>query len=280
MNALNSTFSQVKTHKYIGEIIQEHSTNLVPIDSITYKNLSFKNKIKIADIGCGYGRCINYLMNIVPEGSEYIGIDPLENNKNPFIKTTMDVGFNGHFICGTADRISEYPENYFDLVLCNYSLYFFVNNLPQIVSKLKSSGLFITTTHSIKSLTELMIDLQKVLKLDHVPTWRELGSEQVLDNFNAENGYKLLQPHFSNVEKIYYKNELEFVDENVDKLFDLLNLKKATLIRLNDFAEYIKTKKFDDLLRKQICNKMKKTGKYSLNKDDLIFRCCNPKRLN
>ena len=274
---LDNTFGRVKLHQRIGEIILEQSTNPNPLSSIVYKGISFPDKINVADIGCGYGRCINYLNEIVPKDSEYIGIDPLESNRTTFSNLTKIAGFNGKYICGNADRISEFPNNYFDLILCNYSLYFFIDILPIIVKKLKSEGLFITITHSTNSLKELLEDLQIVLKIDHIPTWNELGSEQVLDNFNAENGLKLLELHFNDIEKIEYHNTLEFYPNDIDKLSDLLEFKKTSLIHHNDYADFIKTKEFDDKLRNTISVKINKIGKYVLNKDDAIFRCRIPK---
>ncbi|MBU0528898.1 class I SAM-dependent methyltransferase [bacterium] len=273
INKLDKTFGRVDVHEYIGKIIQEQSTNPSPLGSITYKGISFTNKIKIADIGCGYGRCINNFSAIVPNDSNYIGIDPLESNRTTFLNNTKIANFNGKYLCGNADRIAEFPDNYFDLILCNYSLYFFIDSLPTIIKKLKSDGFFITITHSNNSLDELLDDLQIVLKIDHKPTWHELGSEQVLDNFNAENGYDLLQPYFKDIEKIDYHNSLEFYNDDFDKLFDLLEFKKTSLIHHNDYAAFIKTKEFDKRLRNAIFARIKIKGKYVLNKDDAIFRC-------
>lgn len=274
---LDNTFGRVKLHQRIGKIILEQSTNPNPLSQSVYGGISYNDKITVADVGCGYGRCINYLIDIVPKDSEYIGIDPLESNRTTFLNYTKTANLNGKYICGNADRIYEFDDNYFDLILCNFSLYFFIDTLPLIVQKLKPDGLFITITHSTNSLKELLGDLQFVLKIDHLPTWDELGAEQVLDNFNAENGAKLLQPHFNNIEKIDYHNSLEFFKNDIDKLSDLLEFKKTSLIHHNDYADFIKTKEFDEKLRKTITEKINKIGKYVLNKDDAIFRCCKPK---
>ena len=269
---LDATFGRVKHHQYIGNIILEYSTNPNPLGSIVYGDISFNSKIKAADIGCGYGRCIDYLKGIIPNKSEYVGIDPLESNRIAFLNNAESADFNGKFICGDAGQIYEFPDKYFDLILCNFSLYFFIGTLPTIVKKLKSNGLFITITHSEKSLSELLDDLQIVLNINHRPTWNELGSEQVLDNFNAENGLELLQPYFEDIEKIDYKNQLKFHSQDIDKLFDLLEFKKTSLIHHNDYADYIKTKEFDKILQNTVASKINKNGKYVLNKDDTIFR--------
>ena len=270
---LYNTFGRVKLHQHIGNIILEHSNNPSSLGSIVYKGISFTDKISVADIGCGYGRCINYLDKIIPNDSEYVGIDPLESNRTTFLNNTKIVGFNGKYLCGNADLISEFPDNYFDLILCNFSLYFFIKTLPTIEKKLKHDGLFITITHSTNSLKELLIDLHTVLNLKKKPTWNELGSEQVLDSFNAENGLELLQPYFSDIEKIEYPNTLEFYNNDIDKLFDLLEFKKTSLIHDNDYVDFIKTKEFDNKLQNTIIAKINKFGKYTLNKDDAIFRC-------
>ncbi len=277
LDKLDKTFGRVAVHQHIGEIIKEQSTNPDPIDLVVYNGIHFTDKMKIVDIGCGYGRCVNYLRDIVPKGSDYIGIDPLESNRNTFLNYTNTTGFKGKYLCGNAKLISKYTDNYFDLILCNFSLYFFIDILPLIVKKLKSDGLFITITHSTNSLKELLNDLQVVLNIDHKSTWDELGSEQVLDNFNAENGFDLLNPHFLNIEKIKYKNNLKFELKDIDKLFDLLDFKKTTLIRHNDYADFINTKEFDEKLRNTVTAKINKFGKYVLNKDDAIFRCRLPK---
>jgi len=276
IDRLDETFGRVEIHKYIGNIIQEHSTNPTPLGSIVYAGLSYSNPINVADIGCGYGRCINHLADIVPKNSEYVGIDPLENNREIFINMTNVTGYNGKYLLGEAVRIYEYPDEYFDLILCNFSLYFFIETLPQIVKKLKKDGLFITITHSNNSLNELLEDLQLALNIDNKPSWNELGSEQVLDNFNAENGVELLIPHFSNIEKLDYPNKLEFMKSDIDKLIDLLDFKKTALIHHNDYADRIKTPDFDNNLRKVITTKMNEIGNYTLNKNDAIFRCRNP----
>lgn len=274
---LNNTFGRVKLHQYVGKIIREQSTNPNLLGSIVYKGILYTDKIKIADIGCGYGRCIDYLKEFVPKNSEYIGIDPLESNRTTFLNNTKTIGFKGEYLCGNAHRIVEFPDNYFDLILCNYSLYFFIDTLPIIVNKLKSDGLLITITHSTNSLKELLSDLKTALNLKSIPTWDELGSEQVLDNFNSENGLDLLQPYFNDIEKIEYHNTLEFHNNDIDKLFDLLDFKKTSLIHHNDYAYFIKTKEFDNRLRDTISMKINKLGKYVLNKDDAIFRCRIPK---
>ena len=273
LDKLNKTFGRVDIHQYIGRIILEQSTNPNQLGSITYKGISFNDKIKVADIGCGYGRCLNYLKEIVPKNSEYIGIDPLESNRITFLNATNTAEFFGKYLCGNADRISEYPDNYFDLILCNFSLYFFIDKLPTIAKKLKSDGLFIAITHSTNSLNELLLDLQTVLNLKSEPTCNELGSEQVLDNFNSENGLELLQPYFKNIEKIEYRNTLEFNNNDIDKLFDLLEFKKNSLIHHNDYVDFIMTKEFDERLRDTVTATINKNGKYILNKDDAIFRC-------
>jgi len=277
IDKLDKTFGRVKLHKYIGNIIQDHSTNPKPLGSVVYGNLSFPKQIKVADIGCGYGRCIDHLIDIIPTGSEYVGIDPQETNETHFLKNTKSAQFIGNYICGQADEISNFADDYFDLILCNYSLYFFIDKLSLITQKLSKDGLFITITHSSNSLNELLLDLQKVLRFESTPTWNELGSEQVLENFNGENGYNLLSPFFEDIEKIKYNNTLEFGNNDIDKLFDLLNFKKTTLIHHNDYEEFIKTKEFDKQMRNEVTQKIKKSAKYLLNKDDVIFRCCKSK---
>jgi len=277
IDKLDKTFGHVDVHQHIGRIIQEQSTNPNPVGSIVYNGISYTDNIKIADIGCGYGRSIEHLKNIVPKDSEYIGFDPLESNRTTFLNNTKIANFNGKYICGNADQIAELPDNIFDLILCKYSLYFFIDTLPIIVKKLKADGLFITITHSTNSLKELLVDLQTVLNLKSKPTWNELGSEQVLDNFNSENGLELLQPYFNDIEKIEYCNTLEFYKNDIDKLFDLLDFKKTSLIHHNDYVDFIKTNEFNKILRNTVTAKINKFGKYVLNKDDTIFRCRRPK---
>ena len=272
---IEDTFGSIKSHKHIGEIIQQYSTNPSSIDSVAYSSLSFDRKIRIADVGCGYGRSVEHIAEIAPKSSEYIGIDLLQNNGRSFLDLTDQYGFNGKFICGKSDKIADFPDDYFDLIICNYSLYFFIESLPQIIRKLHQDGIFITITHSHHSLNELLFDLQEVLDLDHTPSWNELGSEQILDNFSSENGFNILKRYFNDIDIIEYKNNLKFHKDDIHNLFELLNFKKSTLIHHNKFEEYIKTIEFDNHLGKVINQKIEETGKYILNKDDVIYRCQN-----
>ena len=66
---------------------------------------------------------------------------------------------------------------------------------------------------------------------------------------------------------------MEFYKNDIDKLFDLLDFKKTSLIHHNDYVDFIKTNEFDKRLRDTITSKINKDGKYILNKDDAIFRC-------
>ena len=192
---IKETFGSVKSHRRIGKIIRQHSTNDSPIEAVAYSSVNFNKKIRIADVGCGYGRSIEYITGIAPKSSKYIGFDLVKSNERKFIELTKRLGYSGEFVCGDADRISDYPDQYFDLILCNYSLYFFVESLPNIAKKLNYNGLFIAITHSDRSLYELLSDLQKIFNLEYAPTWSDFGSEPILDNFNSKNGVEILMQY-------------------------------------------------------------------------------------
>ena len=44
----------------------------------------------------------------------------MKNNEIPFQETTSQAGLKSRFVCGDANRIADFPENYFDLILNSF----------------------------------------------------------------------------------------------------------------------------------------------------------------
>jgi ubiquinone/menaquinone biosynthesis C-methylase UbiE len=84
------------------------------------------------DVACGTGISTFELMNHCRQRGRFIGIDISNNMIENANKITSEKGFsNVEFMYGDAENI-EFPDDYFDLVLCNSSLHFFPDKLKAL----------------------------------------------------------------------------------------------------------------------------------------------------
>ncbi|MBC8214035.1 MAG: class I SAM-dependent methyltransferase [Candidatus Marinimicrobia bacterium] len=277
---IQATFGKVEHHKKVGEIISSHSLNKQDIYQLALLGLKYEKPIRVLDIGCGFGRFSQSLNNLIPKKSKCIGVDCLEENRKPFLQTVENLGFESEFIAGPAEIINQLPENYFDLVLSSFSLYFFPEILTDIPRILKSDGNFVAITHSKYSLQEMLNDIRTSVMSANVDIENRFYYEKLLDKFSSENGFALLAEQFENVEEIQYSNLLHFPPEKLTPCYDYIDFRLSLMKDDMHFGNVISDENFYNTLQKTIEFKAKKFGKYILNKSDTIFVSNNKIRSN
>ena len=111
------------------------------------------------DVACGTGISTFELMNHCKQRGRFIGIDISNNMIENARIIASDKGFsNVEFLYGDAEHI-DFPDDYFDLVLCNSSLHFFPDKpkaLREMCRVLKPGGQWAFTYAGKPSWQEIM----------------------------------------------------------------------------------------------------------------------------
>ncbi len=124
-----------------------------------------KTEFKYLDIGCGNGKKTQLLSKIfkIPLSQTY-GTDIIE--WGPY-KNTQERKFNFHFKNIKEDGRLDFPDNYFDLVSCFFTLHhipYLSQILKEIKRVLKPNGLLLIIEHFIIDKQDaLLIDIQHML---------------------------------------------------------------------------------------------------------------------
>ena len=273
---LQDTYGRINLHSEIGGLIRHYSTNKTNIYDLALQKLYFSDSINVLDLGCGFGQFSAHLNNLIPKSSNITGIDPLESNRKPFIDYTNKFHFTGIFHCHSANLITEFNDNSYDLIISGFSLYFFSNLLSEIARILKPNGIFLSITHSKFCLIELLDDIRYALDIPPPITPEYLELDLTLANFNSENGLNILKSCFNTIDNTVYPNQLVFHRKDFDHCVKFVNFKLNTVSHDSHYHQTFNEPRFKTRLSDSIKNKMEKEGSYRLNKTDAIFRCRRP----
>ena len=130
-NSLYTTKEITKTYEQVHDllltryIIKNYSTNKKDIRDVAIEGMNLKNVKTVLELGCGYGFFIEKLKGLLNDSAVVIGIDMVENNREPFLHSVASIQYKGEFITGRAEIIRKMPDESFDLIITSYSLYFF-----------------------------------------------------------------------------------------------------------------------------------------------------------
>jgi ubiquinone/menaquinone biosynthesis C-methylase UbiE len=275
-NDIIRTYDKVHDHLLARHIIKMYSTNKDDIRDIALQGLHLNESQRVLEIGCGYGFFIEKLKGRLHEKAAIIGIDLVENNREPFLNSTATIQYRGEFIAASADIIREMPESLFDVVISSYSLYFFPHLLRDISRILIPQGVFIALTHSKDSLKEVIRFVAGCMRSSGIKR-KEPVINKLFMNFSRENGESLLRSYFDIVERIDFANSINFSCDNIEDCIFYVN-KKPYLI----YKEIIdvmpeKLEIVQQCVESRLVDFVKRNGSISVNKDDAVFRCFAPK---
>lgn len=252
------------THETISAIIQRRSTNGTDVRDVALHDLDLSFAKDILDLGCGFGFMAETLARRVAPDARLVGVDAWEANEAPFLEKIAATGRQGRFVCMQLASRLPWPNRSFDLVVCSYSLYYFVDILSEIARILAPHGLFVTLTHTESS----MVSLLRSAGLDH-----DAGSGllALTGRFSAENGRNLLKRWFGEVAQIDYRNSLRFEADHIDELLTYLRFKLPLLFPDSepgaDLPEVVAG--FAEAL-------LSRVGEVVIGKNDATFQCRRP----
>jgi len=247
----------------VSAIIRRHSTNRTDVREAVLGDLDLSLARNILDLGCGFGFMAEALARRAAPDARLVGVDAWASNEAPFLERVVASGRSASFECRELDSELPWPDGSFDLVVCSYSLYFFVEILPEVTRILAPDGLFLAVTHSERSFVgllraaELAEDESTLLALTR--------------KFSAESASEMLDRWFGEVTRIDYHNSLRFQAEDADEFLAYLRFKLPFLVPDSAPGEDL-----PEPLARLARASLARLGEVVVEKDDAAFRCRSP----
>lgn len=267
-------FIDIEAHIESGRFIRDTSTNRTDIRDFTFRDVDLGSCRDVLDLGCSYGFFTRGLAGRLNPEAHLIGVDLWEECAEHFLRACRESGYSGEFVLSGKTFCKEFQDNSFDLVLCSYALYFFPYAIPDIARVLRPDGLFITVTHNVPHMPELVETVKKLLGKRLGRQVRSLPLEGLFEEFSGANGLQMLSSWFLEIREKTYDNSLEITNESLPALIKYLCFKRPKFIPggmqwdepfiRSEIADY-----FRELLTRQKI--------FTITKDDTVFICRHPK---
>jgi SAM-dependent methyltransferase len=253
------------SHEAASNIIRRHSTNPSDVREQALGSHDLAHVRNVLDLGCGFGYMVEEIARRSHPDAVITGVDAHASNWRPFVRRVQQAGRIAHFRRMRILSHLPWDDGSFDLVVCSYSLYFFVEVVPEIARVLKDDGRLVALTHSEESVRDMMVlagvddDRSALLRL--------------IRRFSAESGEDVLSSHFSAVERTDYPNTLRFEHGELDDLLAYLRFKFRFI---SDWPE--SEPELHRLHETEIEERFGASGPVELQKDDAAFWAEVPRR--
>ena len=270
---IREVFRNVRNHREMERIIRRCSTNPEDIRRAALSGVDLTSCRNVMELGCAFGSFTVALQGRLHPQARITGLDIIPGYEPFFLEACEKAGYPGRFSSAGVHQIAEGPPGGFDLILCSFALYFFVDILPDIARILKPDGRFIAITHASGNMRELIGAIRNILKRHRIIKPDDiLPIEQILKAFSAENGAALLAPHFGGIRQIDFPNTLVFPPQDIGAFVDYYRFKRPFFLAgTPPCADIIIPE-----LTKQLAGMAARFQKISMCKDDAIFICSQP----
>jgi SAM-dependent methyltransferase len=208
---IRQVYRKVQKHKHIEQLIRQFSSNKEDIRLQALNPVDLSSCRNVLEMGCAFGAFTEALKGRLHPEASITGLDMIAEYEPLFLEACKRAGYRGTFSSSGVHSIKKMPPESFDLIICSYALYFFVERIPDIARILKNDGFFIAITHDECNMEELIFITRQTLEEHNLLRKNALlPIELILRRFSAGNGLDLLRPHFSHIRKIDFKNALIF----------------------------------------------------------------------
>jgi len=270
---IRQVFRKVQEHRRIEQLIRQFSSNKNDIRLTSLNQVDLTSCQNVLELGCAFGSFTEALKARLHPEAKITGLDIVAEYEPFFLEACQRAGYRGNFSSSGVNPLKKYPAETFDLVICSFALYFFIEIIPEIARVLKPNGIFITITHSHRNMQELIALTKTILKKNKLISGNELlPIEIILRQFSSENGATLLSPHFRRIQQIDFNNTLIFRAGETESFLEYYQFKRpffltGTNTRKNEIFNQLRLE-----LQKMTLN----SKNIQMCKDDRIFICTEP----
>ena len=270
---IRQVFRNVLRHQHIEKLIRQFSSNKNDVRLMALDRADISSCRQVLELGCAFGAFTEALKGRLHPDAFITGLDMIAEYEPFFMEACRRAGYAGTFSAAGVESIKKYPPASFDLIVCSYALYFFVEMIPHISRILKNNGLFITITHDECNMQELIHITRAILKDNHLlDNDGLLPVEVIISQFSANNGKALLDPYFGGVRRFDFKNTLVFQPWDIFFFVDYYQFKSPLFL--------MGTQARQGGLVNQMLARVQDLGvgrqAISMCKDDAIFICDRP----
>jgi ubiquinone/menaquinone biosynthesis C-methylase UbiE len=270
---IHQVFRNVQQHRLIEQMIRQFSSNKDDIRITALNRVDFSSCRNVLEPGCAFGAFTEALKGRLHPDAHVDGLDIVPEYEPFFLEACNRAGYSGVFYPSGVKAIKNYPAGTFDLVICSFALYFFIDIIPEVARVLKKDGIFITITHSCRNMQELIAVTRTILKKNKLLADNKLlPIEIILRQFSAENGSTLLSPHFHRIEHINFNNSLIFQAQEIDSLMEYYRFKRPFFLT----GTNVHKKDILDQLLSELSKMAAADETITMCKDDTIFICSQP----
>ncbi|MRR16510.1 MAG: class I SAM-dependent methyltransferase [Deltaproteobacteria bacterium] len=273
---IRQVFRDVQKHRQIEGLIRQFSSNKQDIRLTALNRVDLTNCRDVLELGSAFGAFTEALKGRLHPAATITGLDIVSEYEPFFLEACRRAGYSGTFLATGVHTIRKYPADSFDLIICSFALYFFVEMIPEIARVLRKDGIFITITHDECNMQELIhITRRTLIEQNLLAHNHLLPIEIIVSQFSGENGEKLLRPYFGRVQKLNFKNSLIFQPWDIDFFVNYYQFKSPFLLVGTDAEK-------KNIVNK-LLHKLKDIGAQNkviaMCKDDAIFICQQPQFL-
>lgn len=270
---IHQVFRKVRQHRLIEQMIRQFSSNKDDIRITALNRADLTSCRNVLEPGCAFGAFTEALKGRLRSDAHIAGLDIVPEYEPFFLEACNHAGYSGAFSPSGVNAIKNYAAGTFDLVICSFALYFFIEIIPEVARVLKKDGIFITITHSYCNMQELIAVTRTILKKNKLLSDNELlPIEIILRQFSAENGSTLLSPHFRRIEQIDFNNSLIFQAQEIDSLMEYYRFKRPFFLT----GTNVHKKDILDQLLSELKKMAAADKTITMCKDDRIFICSQP----
>ena len=270
---IRQVFRNVLKHQHIETLIRQFSSNKEDIRHTALDQVDLSACRSVLELGCAFGAFTEALKGRLHRDATITGMDIIAEYEPFFLEACRRSGYSGTFSSTGVYAIKKCLPASFDLIICSYALYFFVEMLPEIARVLKKDGIFITITHDECNMQELIHITRNTLQEHNLLASNHLlPIEVIIRQFSAENGEILLRPLFGQIRKLYFKNSLVFQPWDIYFFIDYYQFKSPFFL--------VGTGAHKKNIVDKLLGKLQDIGAESkvitMCKDDAIFICSQP----